>query len=224
MTGKLVTGLQFTDLDGGTIPHGLRAVAVGNKWGYIDTLGQLVIQPQFDGAKNFSEELGLVSMDGKYAFVDKTGKFIINPQFESAGNFSEGLAPVQFSDGTHGYVDTTGRAVINLPDGADGGQFLDGFAAVYYSDGTIGYINKTGNVVSRRENKYDALNANPEDGLTCVRFKASQKWGCLDKTGQLIIPAQFDDVSVYQGLANVSIGDKSGWMDETGNYVWRPTK
>jgi len=35
----------------------LAAVKIGDKWGYIDTTGKLVIQPQYDMVNGFSEEL-----------------------------------------------------------------------------------------------------------------------------------------------------------------------
>jgi len=162
----------------------------------------------------------LVSEGGEYGYIDKTGRFVISPQFQGADSFSEGLAPVLFSDGTYGYIDSTGRTVA--PYNIKGGRFSNGLAPVYASDGTS-YIDKTGNTVIAPQ-KYVAYTDGSEEGLICVQLRASQKVGCMDKTGQFVIPAQFDDVHVYQGLFSVLIGDKSGWMDTTGNYVWRPTK
>ena len=78
-------------------------VCVDGKWGYIDTTGAIVIKPQFDEAKRFSEELAIVRDGGKYGYIDKRGKYIIKPQFEAAGRFSEGVASVKrLSDGKAG--------------------------------------------------------------------------------------------------------------------------
>ena len=48
------------------------------------------------------------------------GTFVINPQFDSALSFSEGLAAVRIGDiptGKWGYIDTTGRMMIEVDPG-----------------------------------------------------------------------------------------------------------
>lgn len=72
------------------------------KQGYIDKTGKFVINPQFDGAGDFSEGLARVCIGGSYppccggkwGYIDRTGKILINPQFDYAEDFSEGLAVV----------------------------------------------------------------------------------------------------------------------------------
>ena len=69
---------------------GLFPVVLGGKTGFINRDGKLVINPQFDDARNFYEGLALVSNGGKAGYIDKEGKNIINPQFDVAGDFSNG--------------------------------------------------------------------------------------------------------------------------------------
>jgi len=68
--------------------EGLAVVPVGDKWGYIDKTGRIVIKPQFDAAHPFTEGLALVEISppyesGRYysrrliiGYIDKTGKYI----------------------------------------------------------------------------------------------------------------------------------------------------
>jgi hypothetical protein len=51
-------------------------VEVDDKWGYIDKMGNVVIQPQFDYARGFSEGLAEVQVGDKLRYIDKTGKIV----------------------------------------------------------------------------------------------------------------------------------------------------
>ena len=67
-------------------------VKQGNSWGFIDTTGKFVIQPQFDGAGRFSDGFAAVKIGDRWGFIDKTGEYAINPQFDVAFLFHDGLA------------------------------------------------------------------------------------------------------------------------------------
>ena len=56
---------------------------------------QWMIEPQFDGAGNFSEGMAGVEKDGKIGYINKEGKIVIEPQFDYADGFSEGMARVK---------------------------------------------------------------------------------------------------------------------------------
>ena len=52
---------QFTDV-GNSFDGGLIPVCVGNKWGYMDQTGEMVIHPQFNYAFPFHEGKAVVDM------------------------------------------------------------------------------------------------------------------------------------------------------------------
>lgn len=74
------------------------AVKVNGKWGYVDVQGNIVIEPQFEDAKSFGEQLGAVCKEGKWGFVTPTGRVAIEPQFEDAKHLNNGVAPVKIED------------------------------------------------------------------------------------------------------------------------------
>lgn len=79
--------------------------------GYINKTGNIVIDFQFDRAKDFSEGLAAIKKDDKWGYIDKTGNIIIEPQFSIARPFSQGLAGVGIN-GKQGYIDKSGNFVI----------------------------------------------------------------------------------------------------------------
>lgn len=85
----------------------LLPVKVSGKWGYVNTSGQLVINPQFDNANEFHEGRASVCLgtpcswwisdtdkldNSHWGYIDTSGKMVISPQYPSAGDFNEGLA------------------------------------------------------------------------------------------------------------------------------------
>ncbi len=74
---------QFVDWPYSQFSEGLAPVSVGEKFGYIDMTGTMVIEPQFDIANPFSEGLAAVVGDNYlWGFIDKTGTVVIPTQYE----------------------------------------------------------------------------------------------------------------------------------------------
>ncbi len=72
-TGAWAIPAQFEN--GWHFNQGLAAAQTNGKWGFIDTTGKFVIQPQYDDAGDFSEDgTADVSLGGVEITIDKTGK------------------------------------------------------------------------------------------------------------------------------------------------------
>ncbi|MEJ1937326.1 WG repeat-containing protein, partial [Nostoc sp. NIES-2111] len=157
----------------------LSPVKINDKWGYIDTrTGEVIIQPQFKWALEFSEGLASVQIGKKCGFINKDGQIIIEPQFDDALYFSEGLAEVVIN-GKSGYIDITGKVVIQ-PQFAVGNVFSSGLAAVYIG-GKYGYIDKTGKLVIQPQFD-EAYHFNGDVALVEIAGEGY----CIDKTGKFI--------------------------------------
>ena len=91
--------------------EGLAAVQINGKWGYINTSGKIVINPQFDTTTMFSGGLAVVSVSGKSGTIDKEGKYVVNPgQFNLL--VSEGdLQQVTGDDGA-GLITRDGKWIV----------------------------------------------------------------------------------------------------------------
>jgi hypothetical protein len=115
----------------------------GDKCGYIDKKGKIVIPIQYDDADFFSEGLASVKINGKWGYVDKKGNMVVPPVYDDAWLFSEGLAQVKIN-GKWGYIDKRGRMVIPAVYD-DAGSFSEGLAQVKIN-GRYGFIDTKGNI------------------------------------------------------------------------------
>ena len=151
------------DFPNASYHEGLAAVQLGERYGYIDRSGRVMIPPRFQFAQIFSEGLARVKVDDRSGYIDRDGQIVISPRFHKAFKFSDGLARV-CAPPEHpsflfrvfrligwddhyaypcGYIDRTGKLVIDylyLP--SDG--FKNGYARVTTLDGREGYIDHAG--------------------------------------------------------------------------------
>jgi len=89
--------------------EGLAAVSIdGQKWGFINTDGKMVIAAEYEKAASFSEGLAKVRIDGKYGFIDKSGTLVIKPKFENVSNFHNGIASIFLKNDRMGYINKEG--------------------------------------------------------------------------------------------------------------------
>lgn len=91
--------------------EGYAAVAVRDRWGYIDTRGELLCGFRFDDAWSFSQGLALIRWRGKYGFIDTEGHRAIAARYSFARSFSDGVA-VAAVYGRYGFIDRRGRWAI----------------------------------------------------------------------------------------------------------------
>ena len=118
------------------LSDGLRAhydMGVG-KWGYIDGKGKIVIAPQFEEARIFSDGLALVKTKKGYDWtvIDKTGKIVLDGIFTGYGKVSDyrdGYFCWRDSKmGVDKFYDRNGNLAAEY---ASATPFTDGYAFVY---------------------------------------------------------------------------------------------
>lgn len=77
--------------------EGLALIQIGEKWGYINLTGRIVIKPQFYHANSFSEGVAHAQIYDDKAFsgyINKSGKWILQPTFAGGEDFVNGEALV----------------------------------------------------------------------------------------------------------------------------------
>src|SRR6185312_11298582 len=88
--------------------------------------------------------------------------------------------------------------------------------AVVQKEGGFGLINRAGKLLTTQA--FTALGDIFYDDIMSAEI--GKKWGFIDKTGKLIVPAIYDEVVHFSaGLAIVRKAGKTGYIDKTGKLV-----
>lgn len=133
----------------GPFSGGLAPVQEGGLWGFVDKTGAVVIPPTYAYADPFREGVARagIQRDG-YLLPDGTLAF--EGLFDEARSFSGGLAAVRTAEGW-GFVDRTGRFVVQPSYAAAGEGFAEERAAVAVKSGLLGrrwgFVDPTGELV-----------------------------------------------------------------------------
>jgi hypothetical protein len=97
----------------GGFHDGLLAVRIGHRWGYLNTLGKIVVPARYEQAVEFQEGFAAANRDGKYYVLNTGGEetLIVGSPIALIRHFSERLAP--FDNGTHfGFINAEGKVAI----------------------------------------------------------------------------------------------------------------
>lgn len=244
--GQAITSLPYRDIE--PFFEGLARVQYHDNWGFVDTTGKLVVDAVYFKASDFSEGKAAVWQDGQCGFIDPKGRWVVEPQFSKCMDFKDGKAIVFKGSQRAGLIDAEGKFVIEpgvnkLIDFADGrglvrdenykfyyiteqarfyngyyekaGQFRHGVAVVQV-DGNWAIINQQG--IEIIPPKYDKIEQF-QDGFAKVRIKGFN--GLTNLQGELIVQPDYEYISYAgEGLFRVEQGDKVGYFDMEGKWVW----
>lgn len=200
-------------------PNGdaLHPIIEEGKVGYISTKGRVVIKPQFENGRKFSEGLAAVRIKGKWGYVNKLGQIIIQPKYSGAAPFREDRSFVQEAPGAWAIIDSSGNIVTTTRFG-EKSKFSFGLAVVSGPKREYYYVNKSGQVVLG-----PFLSAGLfSEGLACV-IDGDRRRRFIDPNGTTVI-ALSSDVSptgFKEGLSCFENQSTSlyGFMDKLGKVV-----
>ncbi|WP_239004455.1 WG repeat-containing protein [Lacinutrix sp. WUR7] len=175
------------------------------KFGYINKSGEWAIQPEFKGAKSFSEDLAEAMNDKKeWGFINRKGEWVIPPTYDKTKAFNSGIAVV-LSNKEWFYINTKGEKVLTDVATDKIYDFTEGLAQIRQGD-NVGFINTSGTVVI--EPKFNKA-FDFENGYAKVR--EGEKWGLVDKTGNYFVETKYDGVSnAYNGNVVATLGESHG--------------
>jgi hypothetical protein len=247
LQGLLMGSSSFAEIQ--PFSEGLAVVKERDSYGYIDTTGKLVIPCHYSRAEAFSEGRAAVYKDGNCGYLTREGIAITAFIFKQCQRFADGRAVVfQGSLRKAGLLDPAGKLLIEpsinrLLDFSEGrglvrdeqyrfyyiteqagmyngfyqkaGSFNYGVAVVQVN-GKWGIINRRGmELVPPKYSRIEGF----ENGYAKVRIDGFS--GLSNLQGNLIVGADFEYIRYAgQGVFRVEQGDKIGYFDTEGNWIW----
>jgi hypothetical protein len=204
--------------------EGMAAVKLGDKIGYIDVTGKMVIPAIYEDYllldNKFYRGITITRKNNLFGLINKKGEPLTGFKYKYIRNFKNGLAKVITEQGKVGYINVAGKEVIPpvyeiiVKIGEE--ECNDGLVPVR-KNGKIGYVDSAGKVklpfeFSLATNFYNGLariEENTPDGL---------KFGYMNTKGEKVIPVQYDGAADFEdGFALVKMGKgKSGIL---GDYI-----
>ena len=208
--------------------------AINDRFGYIDELGNQVIDHQygiyssaFIQNNRFSEGLAAVRFnigedgletDNNFGYINKNGEVVFEPEYYYANAFSEGFAMIK--DGYDYYfINSKGEVPFERPTQV-ATSFSERFANIYDNETEcFGYINTTGEWVIAPTFK-SAFRFT--EGLTCIQRPYIKTKGFIDTSGEIVIPESFTTALPFKnGLAYVEQKKGVGYINKSGEFIWK---
>lgn len=191
-------------------------------WRGVDIRGQTVQEDIYYDYISFSGGWGSLGNDydpfkRKRAVVNPWGQIITPFKYESVSGMSEGRIRVQVNKGAYspyGFVDASGREVIEPVYARADNFFEKGVAVVSHNALFYGAIDVNGNKII----PFDYRELSHDDGV--FRAMETDKWGLLDAKGKIIIPFEYDAIMFFiSGFSIVKKDEKFGMINTAGNWV-----
>lgn len=148
--GNKVTDVGYDNMSR-YICDGLIKVEKDGLFGYIDYNGNVVVEPQYKDAKDFSDGLASVMKDKLYGYIDTKGNLVLDHKYLLAQDFNDGLTCVcdDYTVMTKNMyiIDKEGNKMFDVNKYQFVYGFMGGICYVEDANGECGVINKEGKLI-----------------------------------------------------------------------------
>lgn len=195
----------------------LLRVKIGDKFGFINETGDIVIEPQFDNAYHyFTDGVCFAELEGKKCLINNEGLIIreLSDSINWIYEFINHKAIVRFDNGNRNIIDIEGKYLLEK-------DYKD---IKYCEDGNSLYY-----VLHDDDNKWLAADrvgsiiGEPCDSLVYFAqnlcpVKYNERWGYMDSSGNIKIAPIYQYAKVFSedGIARVRKDNIDCYIDESG--------
>ena len=215
----------------------------GNKIGFKNAKGDIIIPAKYDERKLISNEIVAVKSENKWDLIDKDGKKINSEQYdyiknlygtgELVGLFIGVFEDFNPQDGKYGFFNTKTKKIIPCKYNSIWEFTNDNLLLVF--------IGETNNGMAKK-GKYGFVNTNGAEVIPCKYDNATKfnnglakvfigetdglsraekgKYGFINKEGKEIIPLKYDFISDFMGkIALAKLDNKWGFINTDNKTV-----
>lgn len=206
-SGKVIKTLPEDISYVSVFSDGLADFKSKDKWGYLDTKGDIKIKAQYDVALYFSEGKAIVRDENSSSsrVIDKKGKVmcrIDSPYIAPFGFHDDVILAADWDNGCQiQYFDENGKVAVKPSKkiklrglGSTEQSFFNGIAVAYNEEEEPGLIDKNGEFLIRC-GKYKTLN-HIGDGMI-IAENQNEKFGIIDKDENIIVPFEYTNGSQF---------------------------
>ncbi len=210
--GTQICHADFTELY--DFSEGMAVFQHGIVYGFIDTTGDVIIQPRFEQAWRFENGTARVMVQEKQGLINKAGEFIVRAEYDK----------VYIPSSQRILVKQAGKYLfLNMQGDRVGASYLN--ATSYFGD-IAAVANENGwHLIDLQERPLtDAYFAH-------IRPAGEGRWiarlvdlfAVLDTNGIVLTPFQYEQINNYsEGFAGYSRDELWGFLDLTGKEITPP--
>lgn len=155
-------------------------------------------------------------------YINANGEMAISAMYDNANQFSCGYGRVGLA-GNYFFLNKSGEAAQGTPDLSDGCDPYFYYNCLGYRvNGKWGMCDKSFKTFIQPA--YSFIGYMSESGLVCFRMGEDDKYGFLNKKGEIAIQAIYDDANWFKdGVATVKVGEKWGAIGTDGQFAINAT-
>lgn len=157
-----------------------------HKFGFVDSLGNIRLVPQYTDARHFSDGMVAIVLIGKWGFMDKNEKLCVQPYYDEVSDFKNGVSVVRKQKQFN---------IINKEGAFLYGDFFDEIIPTYSGryilirNKKIGLADSSGRELV--STKYEDV---VELGNSYIVAKEHGLWGVLNEEGNIVLPFNYSAI------------------------------
>ena len=206
----------------------LYVIRDGQKLGFINRSGAVVVTPKYDGVGEVHEGRIAVHAGSLGGYIDLAGKVVIEPKYEGTSSFHDSRAVVRVGD-KYSLIDPSGKSIADIPYRVLG-EFHQGLLRVSTNKlvdaagkklpTKTGFVDLQGKVVIAPQ--FVSASEFPDDPAD-LAVGMDKSWCYFDRTGKVVIrmpagPLEPADPFV-NGRVRMKDGFTWGYKDATGAWA-----
>ena len=185
-----------------------------DQYGAINKSGETIIKNQYSYLEFIKDGYFMATKDGKTGIIDKTGKSVIDLQYDSMMKIPDTniIQATSIENDRIDIINNNMKKVTSLENAII--KVMPSYIMLY-SENEVEYYNYNGEKVDNK----DVFKNN-----SLLAKKENDKWGFVDKNGEVKIPYEYDMVTELNenGFAGIKKGENWGVINSNGEIIQEP--